>query len=310
MKDLTVTFNPNLGGLDRDAWYDAVESLAEDHGYFEPLGTGHAAAFIDAGRKLLVTFESYARISKSGPAQEAVGFSFVRANGWSHLCLLSEDESAFREERIYRYFDRLVDDGFFEDFDSVLFYGEHLGGYAAAAYSVAAPGARVLACRPLATLDPTVTLWDSRHTDMRRLCFTDRYGFAPDMIEAVETCYLVVDPTERLDAMHAALFHRPNTVRLPVRRFGAALTQWLRIMGIFDEIVTAAMDGSLTAQSFGALFRARRDFPHYLRRLAARVESSGNDARTARLCRAILARQEIPQIATMLARIEERIDPA
>ncbi|MEJ6745505.1 MAG: hypothetical protein QNK98_01850 [Yoonia sp.] len=50
----------------------------------------------------------------------------------------------------------MIDDGFFEDFYNVLFYGTHGGTYAAAAYSVAAPGCTVLALRPQATLDPRI----------------------------------------------------------------------------------------------------------------------------------------------------------
>ena len=64
---------------------------------------------------------------------------------WSSLSILSEGESWFRENRIYGYFDRLIDDGFFEDFQTVVFHGSQAAGYAACAFSVAAPGATVLA---------------------------------------------------------------------------------------------------------------------------------------------------------------------
>jgi hypothetical protein len=50
--------------------------------------------------------------------------------------------------------------GFFDDFDQVVFYGAGQCGYAAAAFSVATPGATVVAIQPQATLDPRVTEWD------------------------------------------------------------------------------------------------------------------------------------------------------
>jgi hypothetical protein len=43
-----------------------------------------------------------------------------------------------------------VDDGFFDEFEQVIFYGSGSSGYAAAAFSVAAPGATVIAVQPQA----------------------------------------------------------------------------------------------------------------------------------------------------------------
>ena len=52
-----------------------------------------------------------------------IGWEFVRRHGWSHLCLISDGDTWFRDRKIWGYFDRLIDDGFFEDFDQVIFYG-------------------------------------------------------------------------------------------------------------------------------------------------------------------------------------------
>ena len=48
------------------------------------------------------------------------------------------------------------------------------------------PGATVVAVQPQATLDPRVTVWDSRHRKMRRADFTSRYGYAPDVLVIAE----------------------------------------------------------------------------------------------------------------------------
>jgi hypothetical protein len=45
MKDINSTFDPQLADLDRDDWYEAVEELAEEDGYFEPLGNKFSAIF-------------------------------------------------------------------------------------------------------------------------------------------------------------------------------------------------------------------------------------------------------------------------
>ena len=104
----------------------------------------------------------------------------------------------------------LVYDEFFDDFNQVVFYGAGPRGYAAAAFSVAAPGATIAAPQPQATLDPRVTEWDDRHLKIRRTHFTSLYGYAPDMLDAAKQAYVIYDPYERLDAAHAAMFTRSN----------------------------------------------------------------------------------------------------
>ena len=148
----------------------------------------------------------------------------------------------------------LIDD----EFEQVIFYGEGACGYAAAAFSVAAPGARVVALRPQATLDPRVTEWDDRFTDMRRMDFTSRYGFAPDMLDAASQAYVLYDPAETLDAMHAALFTRINATKLRMPHMGAALQTDLMEMGQLAPMLEAVEEGTLDTLRFAQIFRARR----------------------------------------------------
>lgn len=161
MTNHALSFETDLKGLEPTDWFAALEDLVEEHGSFSPLGADHVAAFLDAGPKLLVTFENADDVQQLSDAAPR-GFTYARRDGWSHLAIISRGESWFRDHAIYRHFDRLIDDGFFEDFEDVLFFGAQAGGYAAAAYSVAAPGCRVLALRPQATLDPATAGWDNR----------------------------------------------------------------------------------------------------------------------------------------------------
>lgn len=89
-------------------------------------------AFLDAGTNLLVTFEKAEYILKFHTDAAPRGFHYAQHEGWWHLAIISRDESWFRDPAIYRYFDSLIDDGFFTDFDNVVFHGAHGGGYAAA----------------------------------------------------------------------------------------------------------------------------------------------------------------------------------
>lgn len=306
MKDINSTFDPQLADLDRDDWYEAVEELAEEDGYFEPLGNSYSAVFHEAGPRLIVTFEEFGEVH-ARTNREPRGFDMVRRNGWSHLCILSEGGRWYRDQRLYRYFDRLVDDGFFEDFDQVLFFGAGQGGYAAAAYSVAAPGSHVLAVRPVATLDPTQAGWDRRYRSDLRLGFTDRYGYAPDMLEAAAQAWIVFDPREREDAMHAALYRAPNVVALRAFGQGADIVPALDKLGILNAMIETAMEGSLDLAAFGRLYRARHRQTDYLRRILKRLEGEGRLALAARLCRGVLKTQKRPRFAKALDRIETEL---
>lgn len=138
MKD-TAAFTYDLDGLDRAAWVARIEDIAEEFGYAEPVGPDYSALLIDAGRTLLVTFESVGGIRRNKDGNAPMGWGFVSSHGWSSLTLMSDAElDWFRHPSAFGYFDRMIDDGFFDDFDQVLFYGAGSAGYAAAAFSVAA----------------------------------------------------------------------------------------------------------------------------------------------------------------------------
>ena len=173
--------------------------------YLERVGARHWAFFAEDRPNLLVTFER-AETIRARDDQLPAAYAMAKARGWSLLTLMAEGETWWRDRAVWGYFDRLVDDAFFDDFDQVLFHGAGAAGYAACAYAVTAPGARVLAVAPRATLDPEVAGWDRRHMAARRFDFTSRYGYAPDMTEGAAHVWLVHDPLNPLDAMHAALF--------------------------------------------------------------------------------------------------------
>ena len=287
MTDHALDFTTDLKGLDTAEWFAALEEIVEEHGSFSPLGSDHVATFLDAGPRLLVTFENAIEIQGLSDAAPR-GFAFARREGWSHLAIISRTESWFRDPAIYRHIDRLIDDGFFEDFKDVLFFGAQAGGYAAAAYSVAAPGARVLALRPQATLDPATTAWDNRFVAQRRLNFTDRFGYAPDMIDAARQVWIVYSPQQRYDAMHAALFTRSNVQMLRINGLGGRLDTVLDGLGGLDDIIRDAMDGSLTPQRFIRALSARKTFVPYLKNLVKRARDAGHDALAAAVCRLAL----------------------
>ncbi|HCI06550.1 MAG TPA: phosphoadenosine phosphosulfate reductase [Sulfitobacter sp.] len=289
MQDDLSVFDTSLADLPNGPWLQKISEISEEHGYFQALGKRHFATFFGKKPILLVTFETVATLRATSPNSHPFGWELFKENGWSHLSIISDGDTWFRDPKVYAYFDRLVDDGFFDDFDQVVFYGAGPCGYAAAAFSVAAPGATVVAIQPQATLDPRVTEWDDRHVKMRRTDFTSRYGYAPDMLDAAEQAYVIYDPYERLDAAHAAMFTRSNVKKLRVPNLGASLQSVLIKMEILKPLLLAAGDHNLTNLKFAKLLRARRDNRWYLHKIMAKLDAKERDTFTRAVCNHVIS---------------------
>lgn len=231
----------------------------------------------------MVSFENQAT-AMSNPFGRPRGFDMAMRHGWSLLIVLAGGDTWFRAPELYGYFDRLVDEAFLEDFDKVLFFGIHDAGYAAAAYSVTAPGANALLLRPVATLDPSIAPWERRFLSKRRLDFQSRYGYAPDMIEALDRAYVIHDPTKNADAMHAALYRRSNVTFHPTRQARPRIEVLLDGIGVTGQLLEKAMDGTLDRTTFARLWRRRRDSASYVRNLLKRVEIDERPGLAARVC--------------------------
>lgn len=285
-------------------WFARIAELGEEAGYFQPLGPRHSALFVDRTPTLLVTFETVQSIRQTQPGQLPVGYQIAKGRDWSHLCLIANGDTWYRDKAVYAFFDRLVDDAFFEDFDQVVFYGAGMAGYAAAAFSVAAPGATVVVVQPQATLDPRVTGWDPRWPEMRRTSFTDRYGYAPEMIDGAAQVFVIFDPEQVLDAMHAALFTKPFVTPLPCRNLGRDIAVALDEMHILQSTLAAACTGAFDARMFAIFYRARRNYRPYLRGLLTHLDRDGRAYLAALLCRNVVGRMEATKMKARLEQLE------
>lgn len=300
MPDTAINFGPSLQHLNASDWRAEVTDLLDDHGYMYKLGNRHMACFAEDSRTLLVTFETLQGIQTLSPLAHPLGWEMVKRNRWSHLGVICDGDTWFRDPAVFAHFDHLVDDGFFDEFDRVLFYGAGPCAYAAAAFSVAAPGARVLAIQPQATLAPSLSEWDTRFPHMRKTNFTDRFGYAPDMIDGAQKAFILYDPRVIEDAVHAALFNTPNITKLRMPNMGAFLQSDLLQMGIFYDVIEALGRDLLTPVYFAKLARQRRNHMPYLRRLMARLDAQERPELIKALCRNVTARHQAPRFARRL----------
>lgn len=300
MDDLDDDLLDASAAVSAEDWIARMERIGTGGGWFRSLANDHEALFLDNGRSLLVTFDTH-RLAQERPRRLPVGMDLADECDWSHLCLLARKHPWFRSEAVYAFFDQLIDEGFFDGFDRVLFYGGGPLGYAAASYSVAAPGARVLLLNPVATQNPAVAGWDDRFRETRRMDFTSRFGHAPEMVEAAAEVVVIADPHERMDATHASLFTGAHVRHFAARKGGGDLEATFARLGILNHLIAAAMEGELTLGRFARLWRRRRDDGTYLRHM--QMAQADHPRREAAICRNVVARLDQKRFRKRLAEL-------
>ena len=118
----------------RADWQARIGEIGKMHGFFERLGRDHFALYVQEGNTLLVSFDEIDRVIEKGDDALPVGFEAVKKREWSMLSILSDGRTWFRDQGLYRFFDKLSDEGFFDSFDQVIFLGAGpMCGHAAAA---------------------------------------------------------------------------------------------------------------------------------------------------------------------------------
>ena len=291
----------------RSEWNSALKEFGSKYGFFEQLGKDHTALFARGGATLIVTFENLDHVFERSETRLPWGFDFVRSRGWSILGLMAHDWTWYRDGNVHDFFDRLREEGFFEGFDRVVFYGASMGAYAACVFSSASPGATVIAISPQATLDRTVASWETRYRKVWRRNFNDRYGYAPDMLADADQVYMFYDPLAPLDAMHAALFRGENIVKLRCRFQGHRIASAMQGMGILKPVVEGCVDGTLTSAEFYKLLRKRREFPRYLKDLLLRIDAMDRPWLTVLYCEYVLSKRRGPAFRKRLNAAKAKI---
>ncbi|WP_417248398.1 phosphoadenosine phosphosulfate reductase [Celeribacter sp.] len=291
----------------KDAWRDRLSEIGAAEGFYEELGAQHTALHVKRGDTLIVTFENLDDVYKGGESKMPWGFGFVEKRGWSMLGLMAHDWTWYRDEAVYDFFDQLRDEGFFDGFKRVVFYGASMGGYAAAAFSAACPGAGVVTISPQATLSREDASWETRYRKAWSRDFSTRYGYAPDMLATASYAYVFYDPLAPLDAMHAALFRGENIRKMRCRYFGHRIaSMWIQL-GILTEVVEGAIEGTLTNARFYHLLRGRRDNRRYQREMLERLNKKGRPALVAQYCEAVMARKPGPKFRNALKAANKKL---
>jgi len=283
-------------------WSEIAQKLAGKDGFFTDCGE-HSFLYMPRGDTLVVTFDNLDIAMTKRDDRRPWGFSFIENQGWSMLGVMANGWTWFRDDAVVAEFNRLRDNGFFEQFKRVVFYGASMGGYGAAAYSAAAKGSTVFVISPQSTLDKEIVPWEMRYKKVWDRDFSGAYGDAALSSQSAANVHLMYDPYVAPDAAHAARFTGDNVTHWRCPLLGHRLGSSLGQMGILQEIARKSILGELDKLSFYKLLRKRHDFPRYQRELANLALDRGHPELARRVCRYVLARRNDSFFHKMLTRL-------
>jgi hypothetical protein len=284
-----------------EPWADTARRLAGPDGFYRA-GGEHAMLYVPRSREVLVvTFDNLDLAMEKRDDRRPWGYGFIEKQGWSFLGVTAEGWTWFRDPWVAQAFDGLRDGGFFAGFGRVVFYGASMGGYGAAAYAAACPGADVVAISPQSTLDRALVPWETRYRTAWGRDFGGPYGDAAETSRSARRVTLLYDPYEPLDAAHVARFAGDNVMRLRTPLMGHRLGSSLQQMGILSPTILGALAGTLTEAEFWRSLRARKTFPRYQRELFDRAVARGHAKLARRMARWVLTRGDNRHIRKALA---------
>lgn len=293
--------------ITRAEWQAELRDMGRDQGFFEEIGDQHMALFVRRSDTLVVTFENLDHVFENNETRLPWAFDFIEKKNWSILGMMAHGWTWYRDEDVFDFFDRLRDEGFFDGFKRVVFYGASMGGYAACAFSAACPGATVFAISPQATLDRSIAGWETRYRGAWGRNFNSRYGYGPAMTATADKVHLFFDPRWQLDAMHAALFQGDNVLKYNSRFFGHRIASlWIQL-GLLKPLVEAVVEDRMNPMDYYKMLRSRRENGRYQREMLERLQKLKRPELVARYCEAVLARRRGPKFRQALKQAQSQL---
>jgi len=250
----------------------------------------HHLVYMPRNDKLLVTFDHYGSIH-SAPPRLPWGHALAEEMGWSHLGNMTKQNDWFRHKDMFMVYRGLRDRGFFEDFEDVVFYGASMGGYAACAFSIVHPGARVVAISPQTTLRKSLAPFETRFDEGRKLGqWSGPWIDAVRTLEQASSIKVFYDPWWRPDAAHVARLTSARVERYWTPFMRHRVPQHLKDMGLMSTVASRAIKSGMNPSKFRILLRQRHKNAGFVKSLLRQAASRGHTT----LVRKVIAGPHVP----------------
>ena len=287
--------------------FDDARAFASKINGFLWEGEENAVMFAPRSKRLVVAFDNIS-IAREEGQRWPWGFKALWQDmGCSVLGVMGVQRNWFRHDFVHDTFETLRDQGFFEQFDEVLFYGASMGGFAALVYQQCAPGANVLAIAPQSTLNRDILPNEDRWGWTTKLDWEGRFNDAAGATATAGEVIILADPYYKPDYDQVSRITGDNVTWLHTPFMGHQLPNAFVVMNIMKELLYAAVGGTLTPKLFYKLFRARNDLPRFQHDLLMEAEKRGKLRSAIRICEYTLKKRKAGNIRRTLGKLQDRL---
>lgn len=261
----------------------------------------HKLHYTRGGDTLIVTFDNAGSPYKEPYDRQPWGHKFFVEEGCSVLGVIPKSALWYRDDALFDALGSLRDEGFFRAFAKVILTGSSMGGYAAAAFSSLVEGAVVISYNPISTLARDLAPWETGHKSGKLCNWDGRYHDSAAEIATARQVYILYDPMNRMDRLHAQRFSGHNVVHLATPFFGHGIPGVLLEMNILKQVMREGVAGILTPVGFARMMRHRRSTSKYWKCLIEALIRSNRMAAGAHYCRRMLETESTPYFRYRLA---------
>ncbi|MEO0358617.1 MAG: hypothetical protein AAF386_10050 [Pseudomonadota bacterium] len=289
----------DLGGT--PSWYEEIFPAGPCDGFFQKMGQ-HSVVYIDrSSDQLVVTFDNLAEAGNKRFDREPWAGKFCRDNGWNHLSVFSQGPTWFRDQKLIDFLQQLKDQGLFADHKSVAWAGTSMGGFGALAFADLAPGSTVIAFSPQTTLDDGAVPWENRFQKGKAQDWTLPRSDAAQTLDGVGKVYAIYDPVLKEDRKHIDRLPQNSLVHLKGIGLGHKSALLLRRMEQLKPVMAAAINGTLTPQTFRTMIDGRKSLYLYRKNVEGILLAQGRTTLASQFTAAFRRRRRAESTAAAAA---------
>lgn len=264
------------------AWYAEVPAAERSADFQQTVGNATMLLCERETKQLICSFGHSEDIDHPELDWPAWTDRLARERGWTHLSITVPKGSWFRDPHLIETLQNLSDFGFFERFTNTTLFGaaSHGGGFAALAFAPLCPGAVVLALDAQSTLRSKSVPWEDRFDANTNADWELPFSDTARALTKTKRAYVAYDPFERRNARHIARL--PGKRITPLRCFGLNddIGIALKRLGLMDDVLIAAVAGTLAPADWYKMLRGRKDLYLYRRIMEEHLSARGKADRS------------------------------
>ena len=264
---------------DPPLWYQHIYPGGPHTGFYEAM-QDHVLVYVHRSPKtLVVTFDNLSQAGGAYLNRDPWAAKFVSDEGHSHLGVMANGPTWFRDPQLIARLEALRDEGFFARYDTIAMTGTSMGAFGALTFSRLAPGARVIAFSPQSTLRRDLVPWEHRFVKSQLQDWTLPYSDAAEGLAEASKIYLFYDPFDKNDTRQAERL--PSEFVTPMRAPGCGhkTALVLRRTETLKTVMRDAIGGTLTRENFAKMVRTRRNTRIYCLEMLSHLQERGHTKR-------------------------------